>query len=366
MHFQFTWVLGLLLVVPPAVALVLWFSFTRKEQFLKAYGERRLIEKGSRLPGSAMKWWRIAGASLASALLLVALARPTAESGRVEFPQGSTDVIALVDVSRSMAALDYKGLMPRNAVFNHGTRLDMARHLIREEVVGSLGANRFGMVTYAGEAFPLAFLTNDASAVDWVQKRAATINSAPGEGSGLVKAFEMAFRMFDLDSDPNHRKIIILFSDGGNDDGVNELHQVTEQLRQRGIDLVVVGLGKTIASPIPMAELSRQDQYQSYGKEFYEENGEVSTSALDENVLRLLANRAGGKYVRVQSVSDFSFSTLAQRLEMTYRPGEKQLFMYPLMAGAGLLALSWFLGETLNLSLFTKKTEEQEEGDEDE
>jgi Ca-activated chloride channel family protein len=368
MHFQYIWVLALILVVSPVMALVLWFSFARKEDFLKSYGERRLIEKGSLLPAVRLKWLRIMAAAFGSALVLVALSRPTIDSGRVEFPQGSTDVMVLVDVSRSMAALDYKGQMPQGSVFDHGTRLDMARHLIREEVVPSLGANRLGIVTFAGDAFPLAFLTNDVSAVDWVQKRAATINSAPGEGSGLVKAFELAFRMFDLDSDPSHRKIIILFSDGGNDDGLDEMNRITELLRKRGIDLLVIGLGKTTPSKIPIAELSRQDQYTFRNQEFYTDGGEESTSTLDENVLRLIANRAGGKYVRIQRAGDFSFSKLTQRLEMTYRPGRMQLFVYPLLAGFAILAAAWFLGERLSLPVkrAEPEQEEEDEGDQDE
>lgn len=349
MHVQHSWVLALLLVIPPVVALSLWFSFVRREHFLNAYGDRRMLNHGSMMPSLFIKWTRVITAVLGTALIILALSRPVLDGGQVEFPQGTADVIVMVDVSRSMAALDYKGAMPRGTVFDHGTRLDMARHLIREEVSPALGANRLGIVTYAGEAFPLAFLSNDASAVDWVQQNAATINSAPGEGSGLVKAFGLSFDMYDLDSDTGHRKIIILFSDGGNDDGMEQLTAVTQELHKRKIDLVVVGLGKTTPSPIPVSELSPQDRYRMRDQEFYSDGGEVSTSALDEGVLKLLAVRSGGKYVRVQHAADFSFSRLSERLEMTYKAGQKQIFFYPLLAGTLLVGLSWFLGERLQM-----------------
>ena len=155
----------------------------------------------------------------------------------------------------------------------------------------------------------------------------------------------MAFRMFDLDSNDNHRKVIILFSDGGNDDGLDELTAMTALLKERGVDLVVVGLGKTNASPIPIAELSKQDQENFSGLEYYQHNGETATSALDENILRLLANRAGGRYVRINGVSDFSFESLAQRLEMEYRPGQQELFTYPLMLSVLMFVIAWFLGD---------------------
>lgn len=358
MHFQYPWLLSLLLVIPPLVAGAVMAAFARKQAFIKSYGEPKLTKKGSKTMSRGLAVARAACAAIGVAMMVVALASPTLDSGRVEFPQGSTDVIVLVDVSRSMAALDYKGKMPAGSKFTHGTRLDMARHLIREDVVPALGANRLGIVTYAGEAFPLAFLTDDASAVDWVQVRAATISSAPGEGSALVKAFTLAFRMYDLDSDPSHRKVIVLYSDGGNDDGLDDLSKVTQELRNRGIELVVVGLGKTTPSPIPVAELSQLDQMQYSGQEFYiDKNGEVAMSQLDENVLRLMANRTGGRYVRVNQASDFSFSSLAQRLDMQYRPGQQQLFMYPLMLSVLLIGLAWFLGDEVLTQIRARKRE---------
>lgn len=351
MHFQHMWLLALLLVIPPLVAGAVLAAFARKQQFVARYGERKLTQKGTRTMTRLVARTRAALCALGVALLIVALARPSLDSGRVEFPQGTTDVIVLVDVSRSMAAVDYQGKMPQGTQFTHGTRLDMARHLIREDVVPSLGANRLGIVTYAGDAFPLAFLTGDASAVDWVQRRAATVSSAPGEGSALAKAFVLAFKMFELDSNSSHRKVIILFSDGGNDDGLDELSAVVQQLQARGITLVVVGLGKTTPSPIPVKELSPLDQQSQYGQEFYQNNGETATTQLDENVLRLLANRSGGKYVRVNQAGDFSFGSIAQRLEMEYRPGQQQLFVYPLMLAFLLFSIAWFLGDEVQFKL---------------
>ncbi len=348
MHFHTPTVLWLLLVLPPLVVGLLALAFKRKEQLRHIYGSEQLISRDSRPLNRRRHQLRAGVVALAFGLLVLALSRPTIDSGSVEFPQGTTDVVVLVDVSRSMAALDYKGKMPSSTPFNHGTRLDMARCLIMSDVVPALGANRLGIVTFAGEAFPMAFLTQDVSAVDWVQKRAMTVNSAPGEGSGLVKAFKLAFKLYDLDSDPSHRKVIILFSDGGNDDGLDDLSKVTEELRARGIDLVVVALGKLTPSPIPVAELPQSDQWKFSGQEFYQENGETATSQLDENVLRLLANRSGGRYMRIAEPSDFSFASIANRFEMKWRRGQKEMFIYPLLLSLICFAAGWFLDEEVS------------------
>lgn len=342
MDFMNPQVLWLIVVVSPVVALLALGAFWRGQAYRASYGAEHLIAESSRAPSKKLAFLRAATLFFGTATILLSMARPTIENGKAEFPEGTTDVVVLVDVSRSMAALDYKGKMPKGP-FDHGTRLDMARHLLYNDVVPALGANKLGIVTYAGSAFPLALLTTDVSAVDWVMRRSLVISSAPGDGSALVQAFNMAFQIYDLDSKPGNRKVIILLSDGGNDDGLDELNKLTNQLRERNIELVVVGLGKTTPSPIPVRELSPRDQAALEGQEFYEVDGQTAQSALDENVLRLFVNRTGGKYVRVTQPSDFSFDSLAQRLEMKYRRGKEELFQYPLTAGVLLLICGWFM-----------------------
>ena len=344
MQFQNPTMLLALLVVPPAVLGLVMLAFRRRQQFRALFGEQHLIEKNSRPPRRLWHWLRTGALVLGSAMVVLALSRPTVDSGSVEFPEGSTDVMVMVDVSRSMAALDYSGKVPAGSIGN-GTRLDMSRYLLMEKIVPNLGANRLGIVTYAGEAFPLAFLSQDITAVDWMQKRVLTVGSAPGEGSHLVKAFNLAFRMFELDSKPGNTRVIILMSDGGNDDGLDELNGIIEELRKQDIAVVVIGLGKLTPSKIPIAELGPHDRARYYGQEYYIDKGEIATSKLDENVLRLFANRTGGKYIRVSDASDFSFDSLAQHLELKYRPGQKEMFVYPLMLGALLLVAGWLMQE---------------------
>lgn len=341
MYWQNPEMLWLLFLVPLAVGLCL-FAYWRRRQLRRAWGDERLIARSSS-PLSFRAYLFRAGLIGAGVLLLVlSLARPVVQDGHAELPQGTTDLIVMVDVSRSMAALDYKGRLPKDSPFGDGTRLDMARYLIMDKVVPELGANRLGIVTYAGEAFPLAFLTRDVPAVDWVHRRAMLVNSAPGNGSALAKAFLLSFQLFDLDSDSGHKKIIVLFSDGGNDDGLDTLNAVTAELTKRGITLIVVGLGRNTPSAIPVNQLSYADRQRYSGREFYELNGEVVTTQLDENALRLIANRAGGRYVRVVKAEDFSFSLFAQRLEMVHVAGKEELFIYPLALGMLCLILGWF------------------------
>lgn len=351
MNFHYPQALWLAAVFLPLVSLFAYGAYVRRKALRNYWGQRELVDKAA----SPLMGRRLLTGTLASCagfgLLAIALAQPYVEIGKAEFPTGTTDLMGIVDVSRSMAALDYKGQVPPEARAGKGTRLDMARYLLTAKIVPALGVNRLGLVTFAGEPFPLAFLTNDVPAADWVMRRAMVIGSAPGEGSALVKSFRLAFQLFDLDSPPGNRRIIVLFSDGGNDDGLNTLTPVMRELSQRGIELIVVGLGKTNPSAIPVSELNEFDRQKMQGREFYERDGEVVTTQIDENALRLFANRTKGTYVRVNQASDFDFSMLAQRIDMKFRPGKQELFFIPLAAGLVLIVLGWFCTTQFQLRL---------------
>jgi len=330
MHFLNQTVLWALAVVPLLGATAVWLAWRRKQQLQQHYGEDRLVSRFSKPVRKEIYQFRALWVFFALSALLVALARPSFENGKTEFPAGKVDVIAIVDVSRSMAAQDYKGVI-NGHYWSGGTRLDMARYLIVNEVVPSLKANYLGVVSYSGEAFPQAFLSDDMPALGWVLKRALTISSAPGEGSNLDKAFQLAFQLYDVDSNPGRKKVIILFSDGGNDNGADALRAVVSELHSRNIELVVVGLGKLTPQAIPVSQLAEQDQVQMQGKEWYEVDGEVVRSALDENVLRYIANSASGSYTRISDPSDFQLGSMISSVDAKYKKGEQEIFYIPML-----------------------------------
>lgn len=340
MHFLNEPVLWLLTVVPPLGGILVWLAWRRKQQLLAWFGEEDLWKKYSQPVHPGRYQWKGLCVVLGLAALVVALARPSIEHGRIEFPRGTIDVVALVDVSRSMARPDYPGQVA-GPYYGGGTRLDMAKYLVINDVVESLHGNRLGVVTYSGESLPQAFITDDMPAMNWVLRRAITIGSAPGEGSSLVKAFNLSFQLFDLDSDPNHRRILVVFSDGGNDDGDEALGAALAECNRRGIEVIVAGLGKKTRGAIPVQELSEHDQQQFYGKKWYEIDGQiVDDTGLNENTLKLIANKTGGRYVPVHNASDFHIGSLVSRTEVMYIKGEQELFFYPLMIAVLFLGLA--------------------------
>lgn len=339
MHFLNPTVLWLVAIVPPLGGLLVYLAYKRKDQFIKEFGEPRLVMRNSASIPPQRYLLKGISVFVALAALIVAVARPAIENGYTELPRGTVDVIAVVDVSRSMAVQDYKGAIP-GPDYAGGTRLDMARYLILNDVIGSLRYNRLGVVSYAGDPLPQAFISDDLPALRWILKRALTISSAPGEGSELGKAFKLAFELFDLDSDDNHRKIIVLFSDGGNDSGMETLAEVISECKKRNIEVIIAGLGKPTPSAIPISQLSQQDRIQYRDKQWYEVDGEVQMSALEENTLLWLKNALGARYVRVVQPSDFAIGNLVSRVEVTRHKGREEVFIYPLMLAAAFLTLA--------------------------
>jgi hypothetical protein len=332
-------ILWWLAVVPPLAVAFIWYAYRRQKRFIEKYGEWRLIGKFSERVPAGRYVVKALALSLALAAVIVALARPFQRDARLEYPIGTVDVVAIVDVSRSMASPDYKGKIPGKQ-FADGTRLDMARYLLQTDVMPALGYNQLGVVAFAGTAFPKAFLTDDMPSLQWQMNRSLTIGSVPGDGSQLADALTMAAILFDLDSPATHRRVVILFSDGGNDSNDTGTIAAMKELKKRNIDLIIAGLGSREPQPIPIKLLSPSDQAQFSGEDFYMLDGQVARTALDEPMLIAVKNAIGGRYVRVDTASDFRIGSLISGVDVKYVKGDRELFMYPLYAALFLTLLA--------------------------
>jgi Ca-activated chloride channel family protein len=259
MHFLNPQMLWLLLILPPLGVAAIWYAWHRRKKFLADYGDWKLVSRFASPMGKALFVGKALAAGLGLAALVLAVARPSLTHSTIEYPQGTMDVVAVMDVSRSMATQDYPGKIPDES-FKAGTRLDMGRYLLLNNVIPAVGYNRLGLVTYAGSAFPQAFLTDDMPSMGWVLKHVVTQGSAPGEGSELADALDMACVLFDLDSPPSHHRMVILLTDGGNDSEDDKLAAAIAALKKRDVHIVIAGLGSKQARPIPVKQLSPADQ----------------------------------------------------------------------------------------------------------
>ncbi len=350
---------GLLYWLPAALVvplLLVGLNFWRARRLLSGYGDWKLIAKSSR----PVPCWRYAlkalSASLCASALIVALARPFVDDGTTTISQGTVDVVAVIDVSRSMAAMDYEGKVPLSVVpkdlitpeeryYNYdqkpkqevqvaGTRLEMVRHVILNHMLAQLDGNQLGIVSYAGEAYPQSFLTRDTSSLHWVIDRGLTVSSAPGEGSNMTKALELALALFEVDSPADHERVLILFSDGGSEDKAANLAELADEFKQRRIKVIVVGLGNTMPAMIPVNKLAKDDEVAEalmlHGKKWYEVDGQVEKTGMNKDLLQALAKRADGSFVHLHEATDLDMRSYVGQQSLMQVPGTRELFPYAL------------------------------------
>lgn len=311
-------------------AAIAWLAFRKQQSMIGAWGAADNASRYSRkISGHAFVAKGVL-ASLALAAGFVTLARPAIESKHVEFPAGSVDVVTLFDVSRSMAARDCSGT----------TRLNMARTILRDEIIPSLDRNQLGVVSYAGQATPVVYLTGELDTVTWLASHELKISSAPGQGSDMGGAFDLAFKYFDHDSDPTRRKMIVLLSDGGTDDDSN-LEEIVKGCRERNITLIVVGLGTPHAALIPVEELGEEDRRLAMDQ-FYKIEGKPALTSLDVGTLSQLTQAVGenATFLQVSKPGQFRFKPLASRMSPKEKVGVKELYFYPCLVFLILISLT--------------------------
>lgn len=304
---QAFWGLGILLILFG----ILWYGYNRRRSLLSAFGQENLIRQTSHLPQNWQQ--RVQGSLLVGVIiaLIVALARPVWPGGAGKLREGSLEVVAILDVSRSMAAEDYAGEI---------SRLKKAKEIVLD-LLPDLTGNRMGLVLFARDSFIQASLTGDVVALKFVLQNWVNIESAPAGGSNLVPALQDAL---DLLEKSDRNKLILLFSDGG-DSLSTDLQMVLEKLSSKAIKVVVVGLGNPQGSKIPV--------YRKDGKfeDWLRINNELVLTPLNEAPLKEIASKTGGKYIRVVSGKE-----LRGMLKDTELVGEKaianqkELFQIPL------------------------------------
>ncbi len=270
-----------LLLLLPGIAALLYYGQQRRLAFLQRFGDLALLwQSPSRCPWLHKEW-------LIGMLILVpfvcamlALGDPRYPLGPSYLRAGSLDVVMVLDVSKSMAAEDY----------GSGSRLDKARQIARH-LLTELRGNRVGIVTYAGVSFRQADLTDDLDALDFILQHWIKVESVSVGGSNLPQAIETGLELFA--SETAHEKLMLLFSDGGTEQG--KLPAALAQAAHHGVRIVAMGLGKEQPSRIPLYDAQRK--FQGYLKI----DEQVVTSRLDEEVLRHLADATRGTYVRIRS-----------------------------------------------------------------
>ncbi len=213
---------------------------------------------------------------LAVVLAALAAAQPRWGERSATVQAGGAQIVAVLDVSRSMGALDAPP-----------SRLAAARTALAETFV-RLRGDRVALVVFAGDARLRFPLTRDLAAA------ATVIESVEGgtllleRGTSTASGLELARELFDEESAGG--RLVLLVSDGENLAG--DPSASAAALAAQGIDLLVAGVGTTSGAPVPVRDVLSGEL-----STLRTRDGEPVITRLDEASLRAIAAAGEGRYI---------------------------------------------------------------------
>lgn len=325
-HWEFAW----LALALPVLGAALVYGHKLRLQAKRVYGTENLLERFSKKKQSNKEWLHPVGLFLAATLLVLAAMGPITNSTPERVPDGSVQAVVVLDVSKSMAAEDFREFMPADAGMKPdlneawGSRLDMAKYQI-VQILKAIQGNQLGIVNYTEKGFPQADLTTDFLALRFVIKNWVVLGNAPGYGSHYDNGLREALATFKRDEDPKKQKVIILLSDGGFDGDAGELAKVVEEINKQKIKVVIIGIGTAGANAIPVYDDGKLTGYMTV-------DGKPVTTSYEEDHLRQLAAATHGVYHHVDtspgsqkiSIDELSSDVGGSRTELRGTP----LFAY--------------------------------------
>ena len=284
---EFFW---LFLLLPFAMG---WYFFKRKEEkpTLKISSLQGFKTSQSILP--KLKPILFAMRLLALCALIVAMARPrTVDVSNKRNTTNGIDIVIASDVSGSMLAKDLKP-----------NRMEALKSVASDFVTARVN-DRIGIVVYAAEAYTKTPVTSDKEvvleAINSIQYD-NVLQDGTGIGMGLATAVNR------LKDSKAKSKVIILMTDGVNNAGFIEPVMASEIAAEFGIKVYTIGIGTNGNALFPYA---------------YAPNGgflfKMMPVQIDEQLMKEIAKKTGGKYFRAQSNSSLeSIYNEINKLEKT-------------------------------------------------
>ena len=245
------------------------------------------------------------------ALLCVAAARPQIVGEPLRRQNNSRDIMLVLDISTSMLEPDFSFANRRI------TRLDAVKKVV-SDFTTKRANDRLGLILFGTRAYLQAPLTYDKASLNdilWSMQAGMA-----GDSTSIGDALALALKNL---KDKSGDKVIILLTDGENNDGSLSLAQAIKLAKDEGIKTYTIGVG----SPNIFFQMLA-----------------LSPQTGDDKGLKELARQTKGQYFRAESTSDLQkVYDLIDKLEPTqgnenYIRETKDVFYLPLL-GAVLVGL---------------------------
>lgn len=207
-------------------------------------------------------------------LLVVALCRPqwVGEPRRVK--NEGRDILLVVDISKSMLERDfaYQG--------KYYDRLTTVKSVV-QEFIDKRTEDRIGLVLFGTRAYMQVPLTYDKQSI----KDVLSVTEAGMAGNSTSIGDAVGVALKNLPHDDINNKIIILLTDGENNDGSLSMLQAMDLAQQENVKVYTIGVGSDETALFGGFITMQRD------------------SGLDEESLKKLAAVTDGFYFRAKDVS---------------------------------------------------------------
>ncbi|MEM1058227.1 MAG: VWA domain-containing protein [Verrucomicrobiota bacterium] len=213
---------------------------------------------------------------LTLACVIVALARPQEVERSREIEASGVDLMLAVDISRSMMAED---LTVRGERLN---RLEVVKRVM-EDFIRDRPNDRIGIVAFGGKAYLMSPVTLDH---DWLLRNFERLQIS-SKADGTAIGMGLAASVQRLRDEKAKSKVVILLTDGVNNQGEVSPLMAAEAAKTLGIKVYTIAAGKDGIVQVPVQG------------GFFNQSVPVQAE-VDEETLKEIAAMTGGKFYRAQ------------------------------------------------------------------
>ena len=275
------------------------------------------LRQGLVNPAQQPSRWRLLLAVLAWLLLLVAAARPQSIGETLYLPVSGRSLLLAVDISGSMQTGDMT--IDGQPV----TRLTAVKKVAGDFIEQREG-DRLGLILFGDQAYLQTPLTFDRKTVKTLLYEAQI--GLAGKRTAMGDAIGLAVKR--LRDQPEQNRVLVLLTDGANTAGSVDPLKAADLAASEAVRIYTIGVGADEMLKRGLFGLQR-----------------ISNSDLDEDSLRSIAEKTGGRYFRARDTDSLeSIYALLDQIEpvsedeQSYRPVE-ELYAWPLGAALVLSVL---------------------------
>lgn len=240
-------------------------------------------------------------------LIVLALCRPQWVGKPIPVKNEGREILLVVDISNSMSEEDFQY---KNKMYS---RLTAVKNVI-DNFIDKRTSDRIGLVLFGTQAYLQAPLTYDKQSVKEILWNSDA--GMAGNSTSIGDAVGVALKNLAESEGKPENKVIILLTDGENNDGSLSLPQAIALAKDEGVKIYTIGAGS--------------DSENFFGGLF---SIPVNTG-LDEESLQALAEETKGNYFRAKDVNSlFQIYNEIDKLEPMTSEGRyvqevKELYPY--------------------------------------